>query len=233
MSPEEDVFDSVIQDDLSAFLRKVNPMALGTAGLGGVYRDIGDNAAKSNIAVDTVSAALAGGMNLFDTAPWYANSEYVLGDALAKASPQRSDYFIATKVGRYPTSDLEKPHGDFDYSPARICESVASSLEKLQTNYLDIVYLHDVEFVHHEPGVIRKALLALRELQKVKKVKLIGICGYPLEVLDQIVDTCGELIQIVQSHCRLTLQNDSLLEKAAKWSEKGIAVSNAAVLASK
>lgn len=36
---------------------------------------------------------------------------------------------------------------DFDYTPARIRESVKRSLERLHTDYLDVVHLHDVEFV--------------------------------------------------------------------------------------
>lgn len=45
-----------------------------------------------------------------------------------------------TKCGRY---------GDhsFDYSPSRIRESIKQSLARLKTDYLDTVYLHDVEFV--------------------------------------------------------------------------------------
>jgi len=45
-----------------------------------------------------------------------------------------------TKCGRYGLHD-------FDYSPSRIRESVKHSLARLQTDYLDTVYLHDVEFV--------------------------------------------------------------------------------------
>jgi aryl-alcohol dehydrogenase-like predicted oxidoreductase len=45
-----------------------------------------------------------------------------------------------TKCGRYGLSD-------FDYSPARIRSSVENSLKRLRTDYLDTVYLHDVEFV--------------------------------------------------------------------------------------
>ena len=45
-----------------------------------------------------------------------------------------------TKCGRYGTAK-------FDYSPATIRESVTRSLERLKTDYLDTVYLHDVEFV--------------------------------------------------------------------------------------
>ena len=45
-----------------------------------------------------------------------------------------------TKCGRYGLDS-------FDYSPATIRESVKGSLERLKTDYLDTVYLHDVEFV--------------------------------------------------------------------------------------
>jgi len=36
---------------------------------------------------------------------------------------------------------------EFDYTPARIRESVKRSLERLHTDYLDVVHLHDIEFV--------------------------------------------------------------------------------------
>jgi aryl-alcohol dehydrogenase-like predicted oxidoreductase len=45
-------------------------------------------------------------------------------------------------VGRYGPGAT-----DFDYSPATIRRSVRRSLQRLHTQYLDVVYLHDVEFV--------------------------------------------------------------------------------------
>jgi D-arabinose 1-dehydrogenase len=47
-----------------------------------------------------------------------------------------------TKCGRYG-----RDVASFDYSPARVRASVLLSLDRLQTSYLDTVYLHDVEFV--------------------------------------------------------------------------------------
>ena len=51
-----------------------------------------------------------------------------------------------TKCGRYGS-----PRADFDYSPATIRASVERSLKRLNTTYLDAVYLHDVEFVCSNP----------------------------------------------------------------------------------
>ena len=50
-----------------------------------------------------------------------------------------------TKCGRYGSTPA-----DFDYSPSTIRRSVQRSLERLDTAYLDVVYLHDVEMVAEE-----------------------------------------------------------------------------------
>lgn len=47
-----------------------------------------------------------------------------------------------TKCGRYGATPA-----DFDYSPATVRKSVERSLARLNTPYLDTVYLHDIEFV--------------------------------------------------------------------------------------
>lgn len=82
------------------------------------------------------------GIRAFDTAPFYDNSEIVLGTALKALSLEfpRGTYQLLTKVGRYGADD-------FDYTPATVRRSVQRSLQRLQTQYLDVVYLHDIEFV--------------------------------------------------------------------------------------
>lgn len=47
-----------------------------------------------------------------------------------------------TKCGRYG-----RDRASFDYSPNTIRRSIDRSLARLHTNYLDVVYLHDVEYV--------------------------------------------------------------------------------------
>jgi len=88
--------------------------------------------------------ALRYGMNVFDTAPFYGDAEIILGNALRALRREfpRDSYTLVTKVGRYPT--------EFDYAPEAIESSIARSLRRLHTNYFDIVYLHDVEFIADE-----------------------------------------------------------------------------------
>ncbi|KAJ7063564.1 Aldo/keto reductase [Mycena amicta] len=93
----------------------------------------------------TVQLALRYGINAFDTSVYYEPSEVLLGNALLALKDEfpRSSYQLMTKCGRYGMSN-------FDYSPATIRESVKRSLERLRTDYLDVVHLHDVEFVSQE-----------------------------------------------------------------------------------
>ncbi|KAJ4472060.1 Aldo/keto reductase [Lentinula aciculospora] len=89
-----------------------------------------------------VRLALRYGIKAFDTSIYYGPSEVVLGNALRSVKDEfpRESYQLMTKCGRFGANT-------FDYSPAAIRNSVTQSLQRLQTEYLDTVYLHDVEFV--------------------------------------------------------------------------------------
>lgn len=89
--------------------------------------------------------ALRYGINTIDTSPYYTTSEAVLGKAFAAIADEfpRNSYQIITKVGRYGRTRED----GFDYSPEKIRSSIENSLKLLGTDYLDGVYMHDVEFV--------------------------------------------------------------------------------------
>lgn len=82
-----------------------------------------------------VDEALRLGCTFFDTAPAYADgrSERYLGQAL---KARRDQAVICTKFGFWP------PGYQNDYSPDRIEESVERSLERLRTDYLDVLLMH-------------------------------------------------------------------------------------------
>ncbi len=75
------------------------------------------------------------GINLLDTAPAYGTSEARLG-ALVEGS--RSDWVICTKVGE----EFENGRSRFDFTPEHVRRSVERSLERLRTDYLDVVLIH-------------------------------------------------------------------------------------------
>ncbi|KLO16375.1 Aldo/keto reductase [Schizopora paradoxa] len=92
----------------------------------------------------TIRLALQSGINAFDTSAYYGPSEIIIGNALKTLKDEfpRSTYRLMTKCGRYGVY-----RENFDYSPSTIRKSVERSLARLHTTYLDVVYLHDVEFV--------------------------------------------------------------------------------------
>ena len=167
---------------------------------------------------DIVHAALSAGIRAFDTSPYYGPAEIILGHAirspLITTSPtlkhlKRSDYFILTKAGRIAADE-------FDYSPAWIRHSVRRSLQRFQTTYLDVVYLHDVEFV--SPDEVLTAIRTLREIRdETSTVHYVGICGYPVDILcdlsELVLRETGEPIDIVQSYANYTVQNTRLLSR--------------------
>ncbi|KAL0581222.1 hypothetical protein V5O48_000810 [Marasmius crinis-equi] len=104
-----------------------------------------DSILASLAPVRTVRLALRYGIRAFDTSVYYGPSEIILGNALKTIEKEfpRSSYQLLTKCGRFGVSN-------FDYTPSRIRNSVMQSLERLQTDYLDVVYLHDTEFVANE-----------------------------------------------------------------------------------
>jgi aryl-alcohol dehydrogenase-like predicted oxidoreductase len=99
----------------------------------GNVRDFG--AMEETAAVGLVHAALEQGCNYFDTAPGYGQgaSETLLGKALAG---RRAGATISSKVGHYVDAE-----GVFQ--PERLRGTVEASLGRLQTDYLDILLLHN------------------------------------------------------------------------------------------
>jgi len=182
------------------------PLVFGTATFNSQYN-------TDPFALDTtglVTSALTHGIRAFDTSPYYGPSEQLLGDALAtpfvRETFPRNSYMILTKVGRTGSEE-------FDYSKEWVRQSVNRSLERLHTEYLDLVYCHDVEFV--SPAEVLEAVKELRRLRDEEgTVRYIGICGYPLDVLgdmaELILRETGEPLDAVQSYANFTLQNQAL-----------------------
>lgn len=157
-----------------------------------------------------VQAALERGIRAFDTSPYYGPSETILGEALntdiVRANFPREDYYLITKCGRIAQEE-------FDYSPEWIRKSIARSLARLGTDYLDLVYCHDVEFVSED-----EAVEAVRTLRRIRDeegtIKYVGISGYPLKVLcsvaRRVLRETGEPLDAVLSYANFTLQNTLL-----------------------
>ncbi|KAG6830629.1 hypothetical protein H0H92_015721 [Tricholoma furcatifolium] len=157
----------------------------------------------------------------FDTSVYYGPSEVVLGNALQKVKDEfpRSSYQLMTKCGRFGNSD-------FDYSPSRIRNSVERSLERLQTSYLDTVYLHDVEFVCTPvaPRLNGSNLSALAEESAAYGLAE-GDEGYPLPTLLRLAllilhTPPFKPVDVILSYSHLSLQNGTFLKYVPQLQER-------------
>jgi aryl-alcohol dehydrogenase-like predicted oxidoreductase len=172
-------------------------------------------------ALASVRFALDQGITHFDTSPYYGRgiSEVVLGIALRGIPRER--FTVGTKLGRYGPDR-------FDFSARRVAESVETSLVRLGVERLDMVFVHDPEFVELSQ-IADETLPALRRQQEQGKVGLVGVAGYPLRTLDWITDRAP--VDVVISYAQYTLQNRRLLEALPRLESKGIGVLNAAPFA--
>ncbi|KAL7412575.1 NADP-dependent oxidoreductase domain-containing protein [Mrakia frigida] len=129
-----------------------SPLAVGCATLGyGIYAPPPTTKEDLEMPLRMVRLALRYGVTVFDTSPHYHPSEVVLGNCFRALKDEypRESYKVITKTGRYA--------GDgFDYSPENIETSVRRSLRRLGCGYLDVVYLHDVEFVATPQACLQK-----------------------------------------------------------------------------
>ena len=174
----------------------VSRLGFGGAALGNQYGAIQDSEA-----VRAVHAAIDQGITFFDTSAYYGRtlSETRLGQALAG---QRQKVILASKGGRIDRDE-------FDFSTNGILDMCAASLRRLQTDYLDIYQLHDIEF--GDPNqIINGAIPALQQLKQEGKVRFIGITGYPLPLLREIIE--AHQLDVVLSYCHYNLLDTTLNE---------------------
>ncbi|WP_079478297.1 aldo/keto reductase [Halobacillus salinus] len=152
---------------------KINPIGLGTNAVGGhnIYPNLDEEAGK-----DVVRTALNHGMNFLDTAFIYGpeRSEELVGQVV-KEHGKRDEIVLATKgAHQFKGDDVV-----FNNRPDFLKEQVEASLKRLQTDYIDLYYIHfpDDDTPKYE------AVGALKELKDQGKIRSIGVSNFSVEQL--------------------------------------------------
>ncbi|WP_026434404.1 aldo/keto reductase [Paracidovorax oryzae] len=128
----------------------------------------GDQTGREEAAA-IVADARGRGVNLIDTADVYTRgaSESMLGDLLAG---QRHDWVLATKLGNRMSDRVNESH----YSRSWMLREVESSLSRLRTDHVDILYLHR-DFLGMD---LEEPLFALDALLRAGKIRYWGVSNF-------------------------------------------------------
>jgi aryl-alcohol dehydrogenase-like predicted oxidoreductase len=117
-----------------------------------------------------LNAVLDSGVNFIDTANDYGRSEEFIGKYL---SHRRSEFYIATKCGCHVTRrDKDTDDTPHVWTRENLLRGLHESLERMKTDYVDIMQLHNPTVEECEKGRLVEALEEMRTQGKVRWIAI-------------------------------------------------------------
>lgn len=170
---------------------EVTPVGLGANAVGGhnLYPHLDEEEGKN-----IIRTALKQDMDFIDTAFSYGKgrSEELIGEVL-KETGKRHDIVLATKGAHiYQGDKIIKSN-----SPDFLKETVEASLKRLQTDYIDLFYIHHPD----EDTPKDEAVGALKDLKDEGKIRAIGVSNFSLDQLKEA--NKDGYVEVVQDHYNL------------------------------
>jgi len=131
----------------------------------GVHR-----AGSGSEVVNAIQCALQAGYRSIDTAAYYQN-EHRVGEAIAESGIPREEIFLTTKVW------------NTDQGYQSTITAFETSLEKLQTNYLDLYLIH-----WPQTDTTFETWKAMEELHEKGQIRAIGVCNFLIPHLKRLME---------------------------------------------
>lgn len=165
--------------------------------------------------VELLALAKAHNFNLIDTAPAYGNSEERLGKALKN---QRHDWVIVGKAGE----EYNNQTSSYDFSKDAVMKSIQRSLQRLKTDYIDVLLIHsdgnDEHIIKHDE--------VFNTLEQAKKEGLIRYYGMSTKTV------AGGLLTVQHADvamvtCNPTYADEIEVITEAERAKKGILIKKA------
>lgn len=195
----------------------VSTLSFGASSLGAVFHPV-----SVDQCIETVHAALDGGINLIDVSPAYGGTLAELNLGRALQGVPRDRYILATKIGSY-----SEARNDYDYSQVSTERSVEHSLKRLGVDHIDIIQCHDIEFANHDQ-IVNETLPTLHKLKQQGVVRHVGITGLPLKVFASIIDRVEPgIVETILSFCHYELNDTSLENFIPYFKKHGVGIINA------
>ena len=119
--------------------------------------------------IEILKTAYDNGINFYDTARFYTNSEEKLGKAFKNI---REDIYIATKTG------ME--------SPEEFWKDLETSLKELKTDYIDLYQFHNISFCPKKDDELYKAML---EAKNQGMINHIGITTHKITIAHEALES--------------------------------------------
>ena len=151
-----------------------------------------------------VSDALQSGYRLIDTAQAYTNEEGV-GEAIAKSGIQREDIFLVTKV--WVSNNGEE----------RAAKSIEESLRKLQTDYIDLLLIHQAY------GDVFGTWRAMEAAYKAGKVRAIGVSNFQAARFFDFAHYVDIKPMVNQLQCNVLAQQNDIIPELDAFGTKMMA----------
>ncbi|MGI4022253.1 MAG: aldo/keto reductase [Janthinobacterium lividum] len=142
-----------------------------TFGSGGMWSAIGG--IEQSGANDLIKQVVDAGINFIDTANVYSfgQSEKLLGQSIKDLGLNRNDLVIATKV----RGKMGEGKNNIGLSRYHIFQSVDESLQRLQVDHIDVLYVHGVDL--YTP--IEEIMRSLNDIVLTGKVRYVAVCNWP------------------------------------------------------
>ena len=181
---------------------QVTRLGLGGAPLSGmVLADGIYQGSAYDQSLEIIQRAYDLGIRYFDTAPLYGEGRSEIRYGRVLGGLERASFSISTKVSRllipadpadlshYSEDGLPHYNIQFDFSRDGILRSLEESLERLHFEAVDVLYLHDSDFVgQHADEDFAAGLSALVELRRQGVVKAIGMGMNQWELSGRMVE---------------------------------------------
>lgn len=161
-------------------------LGLGTNKIGGhnLFKNLDDEVGK-----EVLRTALRNGVTMLDTAYAYGlgQSEKLIGEVLQEDEFDRARVIIATKAAHIPGNEDK-----MDNRPEFLKNAVEDALQRLQTEYIDIFYIHFPD----ETTPKNEAVKALHELKEAGKIRAIGVSNFSLaQVKEANLDNYVDVVE--------------------------------------
>jgi predicted oxidoreductase len=197
---------------------EVSRIGYGCMGLGGSWDDAPLTDQDKSAAVELVGKAFDQGINLFDHADIYARgkSEAVFAEVWDQMPRLREQIVLQTKCGiRFAGDPDPESPGRYDFSYDHIVNSVAGSLRRLGTDYVDLLLLHRPDPLVEPDEVAR----AFDTLHRSGKVRYFGVSNH---TADQIELLRGSVDQpLVVNQLELSLLHADLIDAGIMANQVG------------